>query len=467
MPQSTLLNDLAYETRQTQAFKSWVLLPPGTQVFPRFNWRELANKGYMENPDIFACISLLQKTCAGIDLHLYSLDDDKEIDKHPLINLIRRPNPEQSYQAWMEDIVGDFFYSGNCFIEKVGPYKNKTSQPRELWTLPPYRMHVIRGDYRERVSGYMYMQDVSFNAYEVLHLKKYHPLDDFYGLSPIQACAINADANNAAAKWNYELVKNSGRPSGIVSVNEESMDENTFQELQDRMRQAYSGEQNAGRIVTTTGDLQWKQITMNPMDMDFHNMYLLNTRKICSAFGVPPQLIAEETAKTYSNFKESREGFYKETVLPLLDYLLGEFNHWLVPLFGGGVYLNYDTTEIEAIAEDTTDTYDRALRALAGGAATVNETREILGLKNLGPEADERLIPLNLTPESLAGEAARLKSGLGPTPQYGEPGNTQPGLPPAPNGRPLMGASENPAGNVPKPNSQKTQDPNNPPRRRK
>lgn len=403
---SPSLVDLALEVkrdemRATQAFKSWVLLPPGTQVYPRFNWRELANKGYMENPDIFACISLLQKTVAGIDLHLYSADNDEEIEKHDLLDLLHRPNPEQPYQPFMEAVIGDLFYSGNTFIEKVGPYKNKSSQPKELWTLPPYRMHVIRGDYRGRVSGYMYMQDVLWDNWEVLHLKKYHPLDDFYGMSPIQACAINADANNAAAKWNYELVKNSGRPSGVISVNEESMDENTFEDLQYRVNQAYSGEHNAGRIITATGDLQWKQITMNPLDMDFHNMYLLNTRKICSCFGVPPQLIAEETAKTYSNFKESRQGFYKETILPLLDWILGEFNHWLVPLFGGGIYLQYDTTDIEAVAEDTNDTYDRALRALTSGAASVNETRVTLGLKKIGPEGDERLIPLNLDPESL------------------------------------------------------------------
>ncbi len=413
-PNTTLLNDLALrsETRQSQAFKSWVLLPPGTQVFPRYNWREFANKGYIENPDVFACVSLLQKTVAGIDLHLYSKSDDKEIKTHALLDLIERPNEEQAYQPWMEDVVGDLFYSGNTFIEKVGPHKNIRSQPRELWTLPPYRMHVIRGDYRERVSGYMYMQDVSFARDEILHLKRYHPLDDFYGLSPLRACALNVDANNAAMKWNYELVKNSGRPSGIVSVNEESMDENTFEEFNTSMRQAYTGEHNAGKIVTTTGDLQWKQITMNPMDMDFHNMYLTNTRKICAAFGVPPQLISEETAKTYSNFKESRQGFYKETILPLLDWILGELNHWLTPLFGGGIYLSYDVTDIEAVSEDTTDTYDRALRALAGGAATVNETRLTLGLKNLGPQCDERLIPQNLTPEDLVAGKLQMNNNL-------------------------------------------------------
>ncbi len=42
--------------------------------------------------------------------------------------------------------------------------------------------------------------------------------------------------------------------------------------------------------------------------------------------------------------------FYEETVLPLLSRVMASFEHWLSPLFGGDVYLDFDRDEISALS---------------------------------------------------------------------------------------------------------------------
>ena len=50
----------------------------------------------------------------------------------------------------------------------------------------------------------------------VLHQKLFHPLNDHYGLSPIEAAASAIDIHNAASRWNKALLDNFARPSGAL-----------------------------------------------------------------------------------------------------------------------------------------------------------------------------------------------------------------------------------------------------------
>ena len=50
----------------------------------------------------------------------------------------------------------------------------------------------------------------------IKHIKLVNPLDDFYGMSPIQSASIDIDQHNLANKHNVNLLQNGARPSGAV-----------------------------------------------------------------------------------------------------------------------------------------------------------------------------------------------------------------------------------------------------------
>ena len=44
----------------------------------------------------------------------------------------------------------------------------------------------------------------------------FHPDNDHYGMSPLEAAAIGIDIHNASGAWNKALLDNSARPSGAL-----------------------------------------------------------------------------------------------------------------------------------------------------------------------------------------------------------------------------------------------------------
>ncbi|MCK9911142.1 phage portal protein, partial [Microbacteriaceae bacterium K1510] len=50
----------------------------------------------------------------------------------------------------------------------------------------------------------------------ILHTRLFHPDNDHYGMSPIEAAATAVDIHNEASAWNKALLDNSARPSGAL-----------------------------------------------------------------------------------------------------------------------------------------------------------------------------------------------------------------------------------------------------------
>ena len=82
----------------------------------------------------------------------------------------------------------------------------------------------------------------------ILHLKLFHPLDDFYGFAPMQAAQVALDIPNAAGAWNKALPDNSARPSGaLVYGAGGTMTDDQFDRLKSELDESFSGTRNAGR----------------------------------------------------------------------------------------------------------------------------------------------------------------------------------------------------------------------------
>jgi phage portal protein BeeE len=139
----------------------------------------------------------------------------------------------------------------------------------------------------------------------VLHSKLFHPANDHYGLSPIEAAATAVDIHNEASKWNKALLDNSARPSGaLVYGNGQTMTAAQFERLKSELEETYTGARNAGRPMLLEGGLDWKAMSLSPRDMDFIALKQMAAREIALALGVPPMLLGIPGDNTYSNYSE-------------------------------------------------------------------------------------------------------------------------------------------------------------------
>lgn len=298
----------------------------------------LAREGYQKNAVAYRCIRMIAEAAASAPFAVFV--DGVRDETHPLARLIRRPNPEQSGAELMEAVYGSLQVSGNAWVEAVGD-----AVPEELWALRSDRVKVVPGR-----SGWPEAWDYSVDGRSirigraadgwapVMQLKLWHPLDDWYGLSPLEAAAQGVDAHNAAGAWNKALLDNGARPSGALiygAKGGERLTDGQFEALKAQLSSAYAGVENAGRPILLEGGMDWKPLSLTPAEMDFTAGRHAAAREIALAFGVPPQLLGIPGDATYSNYREANTAFWRQTVIPLARKAAGAMTGWLGGRFPG------------------------------------------------------------------------------------------------------------------------------------
>jgi HK97 family phage portal protein len=164
----------------------------------------------------------------------------------------------------------------------------------------------------------------------ILHLKLFHPSDDWYGLSPMEAAGFAIDIHNAGGAWNKALIDNAARPSGaLVFSGGERLSEEQFQRLKQELDDLHVGAANAGRPIVLEGGLDWRQMSLSPADMDFIDARHAAARDIALAFGVPPMLLGIPGDNTYSNYREANLALWRHTVLPLAQKGARAIEAWI------------------------------------------------------------------------------------------------------------------------------------------
>ena len=373
-------------------------------LMPR-RFDSFAREGFQKNVVAFRAVTEVTRAAASVPWRLFRRDGDArlELAAHPLLDLLARPNPTMAQSEFVEAATGFLLIAGNSFVEAVALETGSDGgqRVRELWPLRPDRMAVIKsktglpGGYEYRLGGQVrrWPADPVSGASPILHIKTFHPLDDWYGLSPIEAAAYGIDQHNEAGKWNTALLQNSGRPSGalVYSPSQEgaadSLSDEQFARLEAQFEARVKGAANAGRPLILEGGLSWQEMGLSPRDMDFLRTKNSAARDIALAFGVPPQLLGIPGDNTYSNYQEARLALWEETVIPLLRHLRDELNGWLAPLFGAGLALDIDLDEVPALTLRREARWEMLVRAVESGVLTRNEARESLGYGPL-PDGD-------------------------------------------------------------------------------
>ena len=301
---------------------------------PRWAMRDpaaFAREGYARNAVAYRCVRLIAEAAASAPIKVTPSD-------HPLASLLARPNPEQTGVELFEAFFGHLQVSGNAFLEAAGL---DGEAPRELYALRPDRMRVLPGpggwpigwEHRAGASVRRFDRDPISEQAPILHLKLFHPADDWVGLSPMEAAAYAIDIHNAGGAWNKALIDNAARPSGALvftgAGGADRMSEEQFRRLKSELEEAHVGAANAGRPLLLEGGLDWKPMSLSPADMDFIEARHAAAREIALAFGVPPMLLGIPGDNTYSNYREANLAFWRQTALPLAFKTARALEVWL------------------------------------------------------------------------------------------------------------------------------------------
>jgi HK97 family phage portal protein len=329
---------------------------------------------------VHRCVRLIAEAAA--QTQLIAKVGGREQTEHPALALIERPNPRQGGIAFRETLYGHLVVAGNAYVEAVSIGR----EPRELHALRPDRMRVVPGrdgwaeayDYSVGARTIRFRQDEG-SVPPILHLTQFHPVDDHYGLSPIEAAACSLDVHNAAGSWHKALLDNAARPSGALVYDGPeggTLTEAQFERLKQELEEGFQGARNAGRPLLLEGGLDWKPLSLSPAELDFVAAKGVAAREIALAFGVPPLLLGLPGDNTHANFAEANRAFWRQTLIPLVRRTAQSLAQWLGPAFGDDLSLDPDLDAIEALAEERESLWRRVS---AAEFLSTEEKREAVG----------------------------------------------------------------------------------------
>jgi HK97 family phage portal protein len=342
----------------------------------------LMRTGFAGNPVGFRSVKLIAEAAAALPLVLQ--DQMQRFDAHPILTLLRQPNAAQGKAELFEALYGQLLLTGNAYVEAV---PGDAILPMELHVLRSDRMRVVPGAdgwpvaYEYAVGAKKHRFDATQTVSPICHIRSFHPTDDHYGLSPMQAAAMALDVHNSASRWSKALLDNAARPSGALvwsgTDGQGVMADDQFRRLSEEIEANYQGARNAGRPMVLEGGLDWKPMGFSPSDMEFQKTKEAAAREIALAFGVPPMLIGIQGDATYSNYQEANRAFYRLTVLPLATRVTAALADWLSDFSGNRVELKPDLDQVPALSAERDAQW---ARVNAASFLTEAEKRSLLGL---------------------------------------------------------------------------------------
>jgi HK97 family phage portal protein len=364
-----------FYTQNSGAFSRSYMVMPGQPVWMDRKYDQFALEAYMRNVVAHRTVEMVSVSAASIWFKLYAANTKgarREIKTHPSLTLLTRPNPLQSHGEFFQALYHYLLIGGNAYVQSVGP---QGGMPTELHLLRPDRVTIIAGKgtlpaaYRYTVGekGKDFPVDSITGASRILHIKNFHPLNDWYGLSAVEAAAYSIDQHNQSGAWNQSLLQNGARPSGALVVRPDAgggvLSEEQYQRVKNQVDEQFSGAANAGRPLLLEGGLDWKELSMSPKDMDFIETKNSSARDIALAFGVPSQLLGIPGDNTYANLQEARLALWEQTVLPLATRTADAFTRWLLPQFDNQLEFVPDIDNISVLAARNQAIWDRVEKA--------------------------------------------------------------------------------------------------------
>ncbi|MGR3311094.1 MAG: phage portal protein [Candidatus Brocadiales bacterium] len=338
--------------------------------------------GNAENSNVwvFACVKAIAQTVASVPLVFYQDTEngrERLSDNHPLTELFWGVNPVMSRYDFWEATVIYLELTGNCFwaLER----KNGRGIPAEIWPLRPDRIRIVP-DRTSFVNGYIFSvgeRSVGYDRDEVLHLKYFNPLNDWWGMSPLSAARQGLLADYYSVMYNKNFFKQGAAPSGVF-IAEGAMDESAFRRLQKELEMAYGSVNRAHRPMLLESGLKWQSISLPQRDMEFIKQRKMSREEILSVFKVPPAEVGIFEYANYANATVQDKIFWTKCIIPRLRKIEEHLNTFLIPRFGQNIFASFDISKIEALQENEDIKSTIAQRLVDSGIWTVNETRKRL-----------------------------------------------------------------------------------------
>ncbi|MFZ9046974.1 MAG: phage portal protein, partial [Cyclobacteriaceae bacterium] len=314
-----------------------------------------------------------------------------EIENHPILDLLHSPNDKDTFY--------DLIYRTQLFLELTGDAywlitRDGNGMPIELNVL--YSQFVsIQHDSMNRILSYNYgvaqngEWQYNFAPEDIIHFKNFDPGDLFYGISPLEACARSYGLIESTQTHEEALNRNLGIPSGVLKYNSQKLRPEDRAIVEAKWNKKFAGVGKSGKVLVTDQDVDYDVVGLTPREMDFLEARRWGREEIFACYGISPALIITDDVNR-SNMVTASLNYYHNTLRPRWKLISQTITKKLLNVNGLNGRDVFITIGKEPPADDEL-IIRKSEVLLSGGAITVNELRNNLGLDALDDEYGDEI----------------------------------------------------------------------------
>lgn len=362
--------------------------------FTREELETIIENGYLSNPDVYAIIKKIADVGSDIPLKVYRNEGGQweEIEDSELLEVIKKPNRNQTTQEFIEECIIQLLNTGNVYILKTQAIGFEDASGLSMEVLPS-GMVTIQTNEDLSIKNYVYdyARTKTYEPDQIIHIKYIDPSqrgkEEHYGLSPLQAACLTLEGSNNSHDASAQLLKNKGI-SGLLSTDGDVQASPEMAKLmQMQIQQQIDGTNSYGKIPVSSVPMKYVQTGMSPTDLKIMELNTQRLRTLCAVFGMDSSLFNDPQNKTYSNRTEAKKDMYTSAVIPVVNKILTGLNKDLIE--EDDTAIRPDTSGIEALQKDKKMQAETAKIYVDAGILTIDEVREDMGRSPMPITNDE------------------------------------------------------------------------------
>ena len=329
---------------------------------------------------------------------LDNIEDPKQLDRarrklnklrQDLDNWLEETNEEETFTETLIKAYTDLEATGNGFIE-IG--RTTAGNIGYIGHIPAKTMRVRR--LRDGFIQLLYGKAVYFRNFgdtetpnpisgaedrpnEIIHLKKYTPMNNYYGLPDIVAAQNAMAGNEFAGKYNLDYFENKAVPRYIITVKGAKLSPESERKLLEFFQVGLKGKNHRSLYVPLPADtsdskveFKMEPIEANAQESSFNVYRKSNRDEILLAHRVPINKIGVPEGVSLASARDADKMFKEQVCRPAQDILEKKLNRIISEKTDA---LSLKFNELTLTDEDTQSKIDE--RYLRMQVITPNEVR--------------------------------------------------------------------------------------------
>ena len=281
---------------------------------------------------VYRCVRLLSESVANLPLQYMRLKGGVFVaDAGGRLDYLLNVQPDVALSAFdfWRQVVVNVLLDGNAYIVPVYSPATMGVDRLALCGRGTVSHDTVNDTYA--VSDIVNGVSGVFGESEVIHIKGMTVGDYKSGVSVLTYARLTAEIVMAGDRETRNRFENGGNVRGLV-MNERSTEgfgEYADEELARIASAMNAGLNGGGRIMSLPGSLDFKQLSLSSVDMQFLESRKFTVREICRFFGVHPSFVFDDTSNNYKSAEQANVAFLSHTLNPLLRNIENELQRKL------------------------------------------------------------------------------------------------------------------------------------------